>query len=80
MSSRHSRNTIRGLENNEGNWVEDDERFVAIISEYFHSIFTSANPSNSDMEVLLGPITDILAARIETDWRRLSWLPRYLRR
>lgn len=42
------KNRIKGLQNQQGEWTDDQEGIENIILEYFTTIFKSDNPSNFD--------------------------------
>ena len=44
-TERNKRNLILGIENEYGNWVEDENRIGDILTSYFSSLFTSVNPN-----------------------------------
>ena len=44
-TERNKRNLIAGLENEFGEWVEDENCIGDILNSYFSSLFTSANPN-----------------------------------
>ena len=44
-TERNKKNLISGIENEYGNWVEDENRIGDILTSYFSSLFTSANPN-----------------------------------
>ena len=50
---RNRRNLILGLEDEIGNWVEDEGQMGRVVQDYFESMFTSSNPSGFD-EILEG--------------------------
>lgn len=47
-SQRRGKNKIWGLQNQQGEWIEDQEGIESIILEYFVAIFKSKNPSSFD--------------------------------
>lgn len=44
-TERNKRNFISGLENEHGDWIEDENQIGDMLISYFSSLFTSANPS-----------------------------------
>ena len=52
-NQRNRRNLILGLEDETGNWVEDEGQMSRVVQDYFGSMFTSSNPSGFD-EILEG--------------------------
>lgn len=52
-SLRRACNTIRGIHRDNGGWTEDLEDVESTFIQYFQSIFTSSNPSSSDLEAVL---------------------------
>ncbi|KAL0006737.1 hypothetical protein SO802_008239 [Lithocarpus litseifolius] len=66
-SQRQRRNRIKGLQNLNGEWIDDHEGMETIILEYFANIFKSDNPSN--VEASLG----VISSRAETKnfWQSL---------
>ncbi|KAK9992171.1 hypothetical protein SO802_027156 [Lithocarpus litseifolius] len=47
-NQRNRRNLITGLEDDNGNWVEDEAGLGKVVEGYFEQIFTSSNPSGFD--------------------------------
>ena len=45
-SQRQRKNRIGGLQNHQGDWVEDQEGIDIIILDYFTAIFKTDNPSS----------------------------------
>ena len=45
---RNRRNLILALEDESGNWVEDEGQMGRLVQGYFESIFTNSNPSGFD--------------------------------
>ena len=54
-SQRRRKNRIEGLQNQQGDWIDDQEGIENIILEYFTKMYRSDNPSNFDAS--LGAIT-----------------------
>ena len=47
-SQQRRKNRIDGLQNHQGEWIDDQEGIENIILDYFTKIFKSDNPSNFD--------------------------------
>lgn len=43
-SGRRKKNMIQGLEDERGNWMNNDKDKADIVSQYFSDLFTSTNP------------------------------------
>ncbi|KAL4626409.1 hypothetical protein ACB092_05G094100, partial [Castanea dentata] len=52
-TERNKRNFIAGLEDNNGNWIEDENKIVDMIVRFYSSLFSLSNPMVFD-EVLGG--------------------------
>ena len=59
---RRARNKFTGLLDSAGNLVEDEEKLVAIATEYFRELFTTSNPKL--MEEALGNVTTTISDQI----------------
>lgn len=42
-TGRKKRNTITGLENRDGRWVEDQDGILHIVADYFKQLFTTSD-------------------------------------
>ncbi|XP_048502752.1 uncharacterized protein LOC125498565 [Beta vulgaris subsp. vulgaris] len=61
-SQRRKRNYVHGLFGNDGVWREDACDIEAIFAEYFASIFTSTNPSDSAFHEVLKFVEPVVTA------------------
>ena len=52
-SSRKRKNKIWGIENDQGNWTEDDEEVEKQICGYFTNLFSTSNPTQDQLEAVL---------------------------
>lgn len=55
-SARKKKNRIDGLEDENGKWVEEREEVEMMFCEYFTNIFTTTNPSLSQMNITLSDL------------------------
>ena len=70
-NQRIRRNLILGLEDESGNWVEDEGQMGRMVEGYFESNFTSSNPSGFDDNLdKVQPITvDVSSLRLDCDFQ-----------
>lgn len=47
-TERNKRNYISGLENEFGDWVEDENQIGCMLVQYYSKLFTSSNPTHMD--------------------------------
>ncbi|XP_074317931.1 uncharacterized protein LOC141654709 [Silene latifolia] len=59
---RKKRNTIVGIENEDGGWCTEEEDIAKVVEDYFSRLFCSSNPSNFDD--VLGCIPEVISANI----------------
>lgn len=45
---KNKRNFISGLENEQGGWIEGEEHIGNLLSRYYSSLFSIANPTELD--------------------------------
>ena len=68
-SVRRKRNRIYGLEDEKGIWVEEAEKVEQVIGEHFTKMFTTTNPSSTQISVVLSElpvkITEEMASYLE---------------
>lgn len=57
-NQRNHRNLISGLEDDNGNWVDDEACLGKVVERYFENIFSSSNPSR--FEYILNGIQHIV--------------------
>ncbi|KAK3221989.1 hypothetical protein Dsin_009014 [Dipteronia sinensis] len=52
-SSRRNRNRIRGLIDNDGNWVDDHDKICSVVVDYFGDVFCSSGTTQGDIDRVL---------------------------
>ena len=60
-SQRRKRNFVKGLFNERGEWCDDGEDIENIFSDYFSSIFESANPSDVHLMDVLQYVDSVVS-------------------
>ncbi|XP_026410523.1 uncharacterized protein LOC113305730 [Papaver somniferum] len=55
-------NTIHTLRDSQGNWLENREQDVSLLSMHFKSIYTSSSPCSADIDDVLQDIKPIITA------------------
>ncbi|XP_026399862.1 uncharacterized protein LOC113295753 [Papaver somniferum] len=51
-------NTIHTIRDEQGNWLEDREQVVQLLSKHFKKIYTTSNPGNNDIEEALRMVSN----------------------
>ena len=70
-NQRNRRNLILGLEDESGNWVENEGQMGRVVEGYFESIFTSLNPSGFDdiLDRLQSATMDASPLKLDRDFQ-----------
>jgi len=70
-SARKKKNRISGLEDENGKWIEEDDKVEQLICDYFTHIFTTTNPSQSQLHAAL----ETVPAKLTEDMRKFMDQP-----
>ncbi|PON72574.1 hypothetical protein TorRG33x02_251510 [Trema orientale] len=70
-NSRRKKNSIRGLEDEDGRWRDKVEDCTSIIERYFVDIFSSRNPTTEEIEMM----TTLLEPRVSSDVNSRLMMP-----
>ena len=70
-SQRRQKNTIVGIQDEQGNWMESDEDIERIVLEYYQSIYQSDMPSGFDavMQAIEPKVTPEMNASLTKEFR-----------
>ncbi|KAL6181023.1 hypothetical protein ACLB2K_047681 [Fragaria x ananassa] len=66
-SNRKRKNTLKGLYDVNGEWVEDDEGVAQVVSSYFQHMFTAENVDIEAMETTLAALTPCVTASMNEE-------------
>lgn len=53
VTQRKRKNSLLGIEDDDGRWKDKNEEITTIIEQYFSDIFTSRNPTQEEMDQVL---------------------------
>ena len=64
-TQRKRRNFIKGLQDGNGVWLEDEEVFLGMLTEFYANLFTSSNPH--DFERILDGVQTVVTEEMKAD-------------
>ncbi|XP_026377691.1 uncharacterized protein LOC113271987 [Papaver somniferum] len=63
---RNMYNTIHTIRDEQGNWLDNREQVLSLLSSHFKKVYISSNPSNSDLEAALCNLKPIVTDDINS--------------